>query len=244
MSQALYQQMIIDHSKHPCGFTKSPCGCCESAKNPMCGDTINLCVKRDGDIITDIQFDASGCSISIAAASVLVNTMKGKTVAQFQRTMTQYLRMLKGESYQDLPTKLASFSGVCKYPMRVKCASFAWHACAEALEKAKPIQLSKAVIDYWLKCVNQSQGVGILLDFKQVGCMGWQFLPKVISEECETFYEFDGLKVFLDNDLLPQIKGTKIDYEINDLGEGKVVYQHPDAKLHCGCGESFFMESS
>ena len=245
MSQFLYQQMIIDHSKNPKGYKKDPCGCCTDAKNPMCGDHIKMCAEVKDGVVVDMSYYAEGCSISMAAASVLVSTMKGESISVFKSTMDAYLKMLKGESYENLPKKLSIFSGVCQYPMRVKCASFAWHAALDAIEKAmKPVALSDKVITYWKNQVMDNQGVGIYLGFKQIGCMGWQFIPQVVNEQpidSET-HVFSNLKVYIDPSVTELIAGTKVVFQENDLGEGKVVYEHPKAKQHCGCGESFFME--
>ena len=98
-----------------------------------------------------MTYRASGCSISVASASVLVSVIKNTPVADFEETMRSYLNMLKGNEYQQLPKKLEVFSGVCQYPMRVKCASFSWHAAKSALAQAQqPIILSKSAKDYWL----------------------------------------------------------------------------------------------
>jgi len=243
--KSLYQQMIIDHSKHPCGFHQAPKGVCENANNPMCGDEINLCVRLEGNKITAIEYNASGCSISIAAASILSSVMTGKTVDEFSLVMTQYIAMLYGNDYKDLPQKLEVLSGVSQFPMRVKCASFVWHAAKSAIIKAMPpIELTEQVLQYWQSLVEEVNGLGIQLQFKQIGCMGWQFIPEVISEIDQSLacYDISGLKVLIDKKLISQIQGTRIDYvKVDNLGQSKVVYYHPKAKQHCGCGESFFI---
>ena len=246
MNQSLYQQMIIDHSKSPCGFNERPEGCCEQAHNPMCGDEIELCVTLNDDIIEDIQFNAKGCSISIAAASILVNVIKGQKVSYFHQAMDDYLSVLYGEE-RSLPNKLSALSGVSKYPMRVKCASFAWHAAKAAIQQANlPIQLSAAVQKYWQSLVTSQQGIGIHLQFKQIGCMGWQFVPTVIdkSQADLVLLDYTSLNVWIDPNIIAQVKGTTVDLSAaDDLGQAKVIFNHPKAQEHCGCGESFFMES-
>ena len=243
--KSLYQQMIIDHSKHPCGFCQSPQGVCEQANNPMCGDEINLCVKLEGKKISAIEYNANGCSISIASASILSSVMTGKTVDEFAEVMTQYIAMLHGEAYQGLPSKLEVLSGVSQFPMRVKCASFAWHAAKSAIKNAMPpIELSEHVKKYWQSLVAETNGLGIHLQFKQIGCMGWQFIPQGVHalDNDLICYEISGLKVLIDEKNIDIIKDTRIDYvKVDNLGQSKVVYHHPKAQQHCGCGESFFM---
>jgi nitrogen fixation protein NifU and related proteins len=248
MSRFLYQQMIIDHSKNPCGFKELPGGCCESAHNPMCGDKINLCVTLECDRIDNIEFNASGCSISIAAASILVAVMKGVDIQTFHTIMTEYLKMLRGDAYQALPKKLEVFSGVCQYPMRVKCASFVWHAAKAAIEKAQaPLAISDNAQGYWKDLVEDQKGVGISLQFKQIGCMGWQFVPSVVSEipTGMKVLSFNKVELYIDPSIAASIQGTEIDYiSEGGMGQSKIVFSHPKAKTHCGCGESFFMEKA
>lgn len=245
MSHFLYQQMILDHSKNPCGKTDNPKGDCCKANNPSCGDKIHMCVTLKDGIIEEMSYDVSGCSISIAAASVLVATMKGQSVETFHEVMGQYLKVLKDGSDVDIPAKLQVFSGVSQYPMRVKCATFVWHAAKEAIQIASyPIQMTQAARDFWHSLVMAQQGQGIHLVFKQVGCMGWQFIPSVVTQAPEggQIMRFGRLVVFMLPEDIKLVEGTKIDYmQHDDLGQSKVVYQHPNATLHCGCGESFFM---
>lgn len=242
----IYQQMIIDHSKSPYGFKDEPVGCCESAHNPMCGDKVNFCVTLAGDKIQSIEYNASGCSISIAAASILTTVMQGQQVEYFYSVMDQYLLMLQGTPSDNVPKKLQSLSGVSQYPMRVKCASFAWHAAKAAIAKAKkPLVLTEALEHYWQGLVAEHNGLGIHLAFKQIGCMGWQFVPTVLKEEDSSLsrFDYDQVALYIDPDIIPNIKGTLADYQSSDqLGQSKVVFSHPDAQTHCGCGESFFME--
>ncbi len=247
MSQLLYQQMIIDHSKDPKGFCKAPKGSCVSAKNPMCGDEIQFCCEVDDGVISNMEYYANGCSISIAAASILVSVMRGKKVDEFEHVMDNYLRMLKGKTYEINDKKLEVFSGVCQYPMRVKCASFAWHAAKEALVQSQyPIIISNSAKKYWHSLVAAEKALGVLLAFKQIGCMGWQFVPSVVTDQPKgsRCMIFDTLRVFIPESVIESIKGTHIDYSQDEslLGEGKITFNHPKAQAHCGCGESFFME--
>ena len=132
----LYQQVILDHSRHPRNFHKL-----ESANhvaqghNPLCGDQFTLYLVTDGDVIKDIGFQGSGCAISKASASMLTVTLKGKTIAE-ARELFQHVRdmVTTGKVDSDALGKLAVFAGVHKVPARVKCAILAWHAALAAVE--------------------------------------------------------------------------------------------------------------
>lgn len=245
MSQSMYQQMILDHAKNPVGMTKSPSGACSYAKNPMCGDQIELCVELNGQVIEKISYHAQGCSISVAAASLMTEAMRGKTVEEFEAVMANYLAMIKGEDHGELPKKLATLQGVRQYPMRVKCASFAWRALSDAITKYPPMSIESAVIDYWKGLCEKEKMQGVFIDFKQVGCMGWQFKTKTVASQPEETKAFEmlGLKIFIKASVIENIRGTDVQYITTELGEHKIAYAHPKAKQYCGCGESFFLES-
>jgi nitrogen fixation NifU-like protein len=135
--QDLYQQVIVDHSKRPRNLraiedaTRKVAG-----YNPLCGDTITIYLKLEGGLVKDISFEGSGCAISTASASLLTESLKGKSLADAEALF---------ESFHDLVTglepsheaaglgKLKVFSGVCDYPTRVKCATLAWHTLRAAL---------------------------------------------------------------------------------------------------------------
>ena len=136
----LYQEVILDHNKHPRNF-----GPLEDADrdaegyNPLCGDRLTLHVKLDGQIITDIRFEGSGCAISTASASVMTETLKGKTVPEAKALFETFHDLVTGKSEGavDIATlgKLAVFSGVSEFPVRVKCATLCWHTAHAALEE-------------------------------------------------------------------------------------------------------------
>lgn len=136
----LYQDVILDHNKHPRNF-----GPLESADrdaegyNPLCGDRLTLHVKLDGEMITDIRFEGSGCAISTASASVMTETLKGKTIAEAKALFEIFHDLVTGKSEgaTDVATigKLAVFSGVSEFPVRVKCATLCWHTAQAALEE-------------------------------------------------------------------------------------------------------------
>ncbi len=131
----LYQQVILDHCKRPRNFhelaaaTRSAQG-----HNPLCGDQLKLYLAMEGDLIKDISFVGSGCCISKASASLLTESVKGKTRADVQKMFERVHEMvMTGEVKGDMG-KLAVFAGVHKFPARVKCAILAWHAVIAALK--------------------------------------------------------------------------------------------------------------
>ncbi|HEY1631623.1 MAG TPA: SUF system NifU family Fe-S cluster assembly protein [Rhizomicrobium sp.] len=136
----LYQDVILDHSKHPRHY-----GALEGAThtgeghNPLCGDrvTIALIVGADGRI-ADIKFEGRGCAISQASASLMTDMLIGRTVAEAEKLMGGFLHLVKGEDATDLQgddrEMLDVMAGVSAFPMRVKCATLAWHTMKSALE--------------------------------------------------------------------------------------------------------------
>ena len=134
--QDLYQQVIIDHGRHPRNF-----GVCEHCThqhqgyNPLCGDQVTVFIYLDKDIVKDITFNGAGCAISVASASLMTEALKGKTVAQVQEIFENFRQTVttgEGVSQEKLG-KLTVLAGVAEYPMRVKCATLAWHALMNAL---------------------------------------------------------------------------------------------------------------
>ena len=138
----LYQEVILDHSKNPQNFHK-PEGANRSAEgyNPLCGDTVNVHVRLEGDDLADIGFDGSGCAISKASASLMTAGVKGKTKTEAKKLFDGFHAMITADPGVALDEallgglgKLAAFSGVREYPARVKCATLAWHTLTAALE--------------------------------------------------------------------------------------------------------------
>jgi nitrogen fixation NifU-like protein len=135
----LYQQVILDHNKHPRNFHKL-----EDANrkaegfNTLCGDRITLYVRLENDVITDVGFEGTGCAIFKASASLMTQALKGKTKAEAAALFDKVHKMLTGEMNPNTEGnelgKLAVFSGVCEFPVRVKCATLAWHTLRAALE--------------------------------------------------------------------------------------------------------------
>lgn len=133
----LYQEVILEHSKAPRNF-KAPAGANQKAEgyNPLCGDRFTVYVEMDGETVRDIGFQGSGCAISKASASMMTQAVKGKTKAEAHRLFEQFHDLVTGHAHGEASElgKLAVFSGVSEYPMRVKCASLAWHTLEAALE--------------------------------------------------------------------------------------------------------------
>jgi nitrogen fixation protein NifU and related proteins len=130
----LYQQVILDHCKHPRNFHELGTPTCSAqGHNPLCGDQLKLFLALEGDRIKDISFVGSGCCISKASASLLTENLKGKTKAEAQRIFDQVHEMITTGRVQGDVGKLAVFAGVYKFPARVKCAILAWHAVMAAL---------------------------------------------------------------------------------------------------------------
>jgi nitrogen fixation NifU-like protein len=141
----LYQQVILDHCKHPRNFREMPqFSCCAQGQNPLCGDQLKLFLLTDGDVIKDISFVGSGCCISKASASLLTESVKGRRPAEVKALFEKVHDMVTtGRNAEDVG-KLAVFAGVYKFPARVKCAILPWHAVLAALEgKSEPVTTEK-----------------------------------------------------------------------------------------------------
>jgi len=132
----LYQEVILDHNKRPRNH-RSIDGASHHADgyNPLCGDKVSIFVKVDGDRIRDISFQGSGCAISTASASILTETLKGKTRDEAEGLFQKFHDLVTGKGADNGSSlgKLAVFSGVSEFPVRVKCATLAWHTLHSAL---------------------------------------------------------------------------------------------------------------
>jgi nitrogen fixation NifU-like protein len=142
MVDDLYQDLILDHSKRP-----RNCHAMDDATrnaegyNPLCGDKLKLYVKMDGDIVKDVSFVGSGCAISTASASLMTESLKGKTREEALKLLEKFHDLLTTDTpvTKDLG-KLVVFCGVRDYPARVKCATLAWHTLKSALNGvAEPV---------------------------------------------------------------------------------------------------------
>jgi len=131
----LYQQVILDHCRHPRNFREmTTASCSAQGHNPLCGDQLKLYLALEGDTVKDACFLGSGCCISKASASLLTEQVKGKTRSQIQGLFDLVHQMVTtGQANGDVG-KLAVFAGVHKFPARVKCAILPWHALVAALK--------------------------------------------------------------------------------------------------------------
>jgi nitrogen fixation NifU-like protein len=136
----LYQSVILDHSRSPRNFGPLAEADAEATgNNPMCGDAVTVWVRMDGDRIADVRFatpPGTGCAISKASASLMTTAVAGKTRAETEAIFSAFRRLVTGEttSAEGLG-RLVAFGGVAQFPIRVKCATLAWHALKAALEK-------------------------------------------------------------------------------------------------------------
>jgi len=138
----LYQEIILDHGKNPRNLRKSE-NFNKDAKghNPLCGDNVHIFLKLDENKkIEDISFEGSGCAISMASASIMTELLSGKNENQTKEIVSDFLEMIKKKDIlesknlnESEKTKLMCLSGVKKYPMRVKCATLAWHTLTSAV---------------------------------------------------------------------------------------------------------------
>lgn len=132
----LYQAVILDHNRKPRNF-----GALEGAnrqadgKNPLCGDHVTVELQVEGDTISDVHFTGQGCAISKASASLMTAAVKGKTRAEAEALFAKFHAMVLGQSEgtKEELGQLVVFSGVSRFPVRVKCASLAWHTLKAAL---------------------------------------------------------------------------------------------------------------
>ena len=131
----LYQQLILDHNKRPRNFRVLPdANRTAQGTNPICGDNYTLYAKMDGDVVQEISFQGSGCAISKASASILTESLKGKTRAEVKSLFDKVHAMVTTGSLDGDLGKLAALAGVHKFPVRIKCAILPWHAAMAALE--------------------------------------------------------------------------------------------------------------
>jgi nitrogen fixation NifU-like protein len=138
----LYQEVILDHNRRPRNFHQLQAAS-HSAEgyNPLCGDRLTLYLKVDDGVIADVAFQGSGCAISKASASMMTDALKGRTVAEAKALFDRFHRMVTtapDQPVEDLG-KLSVLAGVREFPVRVKCASLAWHTLKAALERQQKI---------------------------------------------------------------------------------------------------------
>ena len=135
----LYQEVILDHNKRPHNFGPLPDATATAdGHNPLCGDRLRLYLRLEGDRIAGVSFEGSGCAISKASASLMTDAVKGKNIAEVGHLFDRVRAMLTSDTDEasiddEELGSLAVLSGVREFPMRVKCASLAWHTLKSAL---------------------------------------------------------------------------------------------------------------
>ena len=143
----LYQEVILDHYRKPRNYY-SPDHADRKAEghNPLCGDQVTVYLVMDGDIVKEVGFQGTGCAISTASASMMTETLKGKSKNEIEKYFTEFHDLVTGKSTKSVNDlgKLAAFSGVSEYPLRVKCASLAWHTLKAALQNQKDVVSTEA----------------------------------------------------------------------------------------------------
>jgi nitrogen fixation NifU-like protein len=139
----LYQEVILDHSRNPRHFGRLEGANHEAAgNNPLCGDQITLYVKIEEGVVRDISFEGSGCAISTASASLMTEALKGKSITEAEEIFERFHAMVTGASDQEAGDakslgKLGVLAGVREFPVRVKCASLAWHTFKAAIDESE-----------------------------------------------------------------------------------------------------------
>jgi nitrogen fixation NifU-like protein len=137
----LYQEVILDHNKSPRNFRKlADADRHAHGDNPLCGDVVTIYVKLNGDALGEVTFQGSGCAISQASASMMTEAIRGKSLEEARELSSRFRSLLTEDRPDGEPQdaaalgKLAVFSGVKDYPMRVKCATLAWHTLSAAID--------------------------------------------------------------------------------------------------------------
>lgn len=134
----LYQEVILDHNRRPRNFRTIEGGRRAEGFNPLCGDRLTVYLRVEDGVITDVSFQGSGCAISKASASMMTESIKGKTIAEAEALFGRFQQMITappGGPSEQLG-KLTALSGVRRFPIRVKCASLPWHTLQAALRAA------------------------------------------------------------------------------------------------------------
>lgn len=133
----LYQELILDHNRNPRNFREiHDANRRAEGYNPLCGDKVTVYIRLEDDIIKEISFQGSGCAISKASASIMTTCLKGKRKAEAEALFKSFHNMVttgEGDSKKK-EKKLAVLAGVHKYPVRVKCATLAWHTMNNSLQ--------------------------------------------------------------------------------------------------------------
>jgi nitrogen fixation protein NifU and related proteins len=145
--QELYQEVILDHNRRPRNFRVLEGGRTAEGYNPLCGDHLSVYLKVEGGLIVDVSFQGSGCAISKASASLMTESVKGRSISDVAALFDRFQQMItappdtpieerrEGVPAEQVPLgKLEALAGVRQFPIRVKCASLAWHTLRAALD--------------------------------------------------------------------------------------------------------------
>jgi nitrogen fixation NifU-like protein len=140
----LYQQVIMDHKKNPRNFREIvDANHMAHGNNPLCGDALVVYVKMNDGVIEDVSFQGSGCAISVASASLMTETLKGKTLEEAEKLYNNVHNALTGETADaELAGKLQVLGGVKEFPARVKCATLSWHTVHAAMDNEHDISVT------------------------------------------------------------------------------------------------------
>jgi len=146
----LYQELIIDHGRHPRNYKKlDNFTHCQEGYNPLCGDRLILFIRVENDKVVDASFEGVGCAISVASASLMTEQIKGKTLIQAKQLFLAFQQFVTEPEpltpHTDNLGKLKVLGGVREFPSRIKCATLAWHTLKAGLEHHEPSEPSQVV---------------------------------------------------------------------------------------------------
>jgi nitrogen fixation NifU-like protein len=132
----LYQELIIDHSSRPRNFKVLDDAYSAEGYNPLCGDRLTVYLRMNGDVIADASFQGEGCAISKASSSLMTESIKRKTRVDVEEIFSEFHDLVTGVGNPDVESlgKLAAFSGLREFPIRVKCGMLGWHTLRAALK--------------------------------------------------------------------------------------------------------------
>lgn len=135
----LYQEIILDHNKNPKNYGKlEEADKTTEGYNPLCGDRITLYLKVENEIIVDIRFEGTGCAISKASTSIMTSVLKNRSISEARQIFSKFQELItekdSGVVFDSDLEELSVFSGVCEFPVRVKCASLAWHTLLSSFD--------------------------------------------------------------------------------------------------------------
>ncbi len=140
----LYREVILDHNRSPRNFGRlEPADASAAGHNPLCGDQLDVTLRMDGEIVSELRFEGKGCAISVASASLMTEAVRGRSRAEVLRLYEAVHALLtgRGRVAETELGKLLALAGVAEYPARVKCASLSWHTLNAALDHV-PVPVS------------------------------------------------------------------------------------------------------